>query len=57
MPGRDNQPTVFHETRELAVTEAERLCKKTGGRFYLFKLEATCEPGAAEWTPAPETSE
>lgn len=35
----DRAPTQKHETPGGAVMEAERLCRKHGGRFYLLHAE------------------
>lgn len=38
-----SSPTVKHETENIALTEAKRLCDSTGKRVYVLKALKACE--------------
>lgn len=41
-----------HDTFEAAFSEAERLCKKEGAKFFVLKVIGMVEPGQVVWKDA-----
>ena len=48
--GDDGWDKDYRATLAEAEAEALRLCKETGGAFYVFKAVALCEPSTPKWT-------
>jgi hypothetical protein len=44
-----NSPTVMYSDPYTAMTEAERLCRKEKGRFYVVKVVSYCELNNVTW--------
>jgi len=43
-------PTCLHDLQAVARSEAERLARLHGGRFYVARIEGACERRDVTWT-------